>query len=62
MWADEQTRPRFMDRYSGLVVADRMGLDGTMLHYLAIWKAIVSVRTQTHTFESHANLLAFLAN
>ena len=42
-------------------MADRMGLDGTMLHYLAVWKAMVSVHI-TRTFKDHTNLLAYLAN
>ena len=45
-------------------VADRMGLDGTMIHHLAVRKATESYgkRTQTCTFENHANLHAYLAN
>ena len=35
-------------------MADRTGLGGTMLHYLAIR------RTHTHTFENHTNLLGNL--
>ena len=30
-------------------MADRMGLDGTMLHYLAVRKAMVSVHTPVHS-------------
>ena len=29
-------------------MADRMGLNGTMLHYLAVWKAMVSVHKPVH--------------
>ena len=38
-----------MDRiHSFSFMADRMGLDGTMLHYLAVWKAMVSVHRPVH--------------
>ena len=30
-------------------MADRMGLDGTMLHYLTVWKAMVSVHKPVHS-------------
>ena len=30
-------------------MADRMGLDGTMLHYLAVQKAIVRVHRPVHS-------------
>ena len=30
-------------------MADRMGLDGTMLHYLPVWKATVSVHKPVHS-------------
>ena len=30
-------------------VADRMGLDGIMLHYLAVWKVVVSVHRPVHS-------------
>ena len=30
-------------------MADRMGLDGTMLHYLAVWKATMSVHKPVHS-------------
>ena len=30
-------------------MADRMGLDGTMLHYLAVRKAMVSVHRPVHS-------------
>ena len=39
-------------------MADRMGLDGTML---AVRKSY-GERTQTRTFENHANLLTYLAS
>ena len=42
-------------------MADRMGLDGTMLHYLYGTESY-GERTQTRTFENHANLLAYLAS
>ena len=29
-------------------MADRMGLDSTMLHYLTVWKAMVSVHRPVH--------------
>ena len=42
-------------------MADRMGLDSSMLHCLAVRKAMVSVYTNPY-FENHANLLAYLAS
>ena len=47
MWVNEITHPCFMNRtylfsYKSFM-ADRIGLDGTMLHYLAGWQAVVSV-------------------
>ena len=41
-------------------MADRAGLDGTMLHYLAV--VSYGERTQTRTLENHANLPAYLTN
>ena len=29
-------------------MANRIGLDGTMLHYLAVWKAMVSLHRLVH--------------
>ena len=42
-------------------MADRMRLDATMLHHLAVWKAMVSVHRQNCTF-NQTNLLPYLAN
>ena len=43
-------------------MTDRMRLDGIMLQHPAVWKAMVSVHSQTCTFENHTNLLPYLAN
>ena len=45
-------------------MANRTGLDGTMLHYLAVWQAMVSVYRPVHSKKKkkHANLLTYLAN
>ena len=53
MWANERARPHFMDRIYSFscdsFMVDRMGLDGTMLHYLAVRKATVSVHIPVHS-------------
>ena len=41
-------------------MADRMGLDSTTLHYLAVRKAMVSVHKPVHS--KIANLLAYLVS
>ena len=43
-------------------MADRVGLDGTMLHYLAVRKAMVSVHKPVHSKITLLNLLAYLAS
>ena len=45
MWANERTCPCCTDRtyLFSCFMANRMGLDGTMPHYLAVRKAMVSV-------------------
>ena len=35
------------------LMADRTGLDSTMLHYLAVWQAMVSVHTDPYIRKSH---------
>ena len=42
-------------------MADRTGLDGTMLHYLASTESFGESK-QTRTFENHTTLLSYLAN
>ena len=47
MWVNKSTCPCFMEEYTcyscDSFIANRMELDGTMLHYLAVLKAMVSV-------------------
>ena len=49
MWANERIRPRFIDRIYSFsresFMADKAGLDSTMLHYLAIQQASYGERT-----------------
>ena len=53
MWANKRTHPRFIDRiYSFSLksfMADRTGLDSTMLHYLTVQRAMVSVHRHVHS-------------
>ena len=54
MWANERTHPRFNDRIylfsRESFMADRTGLDSTtLLHYLAVRRAMVSVNRPVHS-------------
>ena len=60
MWANEWTHPPCMDRYSRSVAI----AGGPRWHYATLLGSTESYgeHTQTRTFESHANLLTYLAN
>ena len=56
MWVNEWTRPRFIDRLYSFTrlscesfTAGRTGPDDTTLHYLAVWKAMVSVHRPVYS-------------
>ena len=53
MWANERIRPRFIDRIYSFsresFMADRTGVDSTMLQYLAVQRAMVSVHRPVHS-------------
>ena len=54
MWAKEWTSPCFIDRlyslsHESFYMADRMGLDSIMLHYLAVQQAMVSIHRPVHS-------------
>ena len=64
MWANERTRPRFIDNI--LVQSRKLygWQNGTRQHYVTLPGSTASYgeRKQTRTFENHANLLAYLTN
>ena len=53
MWANKRSRPRFIDRIYSFsresFMADRTGLDSTILHYLAVQRAMVSIHRPIHS-------------
>ena len=64
-WMNELTHALWTKytRSVAKLMAGRMGLDNTMVQYLAVWQAMASVHIYACTFENHANYLrTYLAN
>ena len=63
MWANKWTCPRFIDRIYSFshesFMADRTGQDSTMLHYLAVQQAMVSVHRPVHSKITVTYMYAF---
>jgi len=65
MWANDRTRPRFIDRiYLFSCESFDCWQNRTRQHYVTLFGRTVSYggRKQTRTFENHDNLLAYLTN
>ena len=60
---DELAYTLLMEKSSTSVLADRMGLYGTTLHYLAVQQAMMSVHRPVYSkIMQHITLFAYLKN